>query len=374
MVRTVLFVDDDEMLNLAVEKRLASYSDHFSLVMARDGFEALKMLENISVSLVVIDLLMPRMDGMSLLSHIQDTSPDIPVILISSMPKAEMPHLAEANGIRAYLDKPFHIDELGKHIMSVLQNEAAGGIMLNVSPTMFLQLMEMECKTCTIRILDGATSEGGILYMLNGQLLDARIGMLKGIEAAYRIFSWDEVSVFVRNECEPRENKINSDLQPIIMSALAAKDEADDSPLADSEGVISGLFSMDINEQDFAGLPSDAFDRDDDADGTLFSGNGGLQEEAHSHIDALTSLIRRELGESGGLQDIYYDTELAGVIGMLSRLGELTEFGDMRVGYMNNGEKTGRFLVAGPEQQATVLQVDADCPLNTITDVLRYRD
>lgn len=245
MVRKVLFVEDDEILNLVVEKSLASYNEHFSMVMASDGFEALKMLETVSVSLVILDLIMPRMDGMTFLSHIKETYSDIPVILISAISTEEMPHLAEVEGIVTFLNKPLNIDEVGRHILRVLQNEAAGGIMLNVSPTMFLQLMEMECKTCTIRVVDRNSGDGGILYLSNGELLDARIGTLHGVEAACKLFSWDEVTVYVRNTCEPRENRINSALQPIIMRALAEKDEADESSLGESEGVVTGPFFMD---------------------------------------------------------------------------------------------------------------------------------
>jgi len=241
MVRRVLFVDDDEILQLMVEKGLAPYADSFSVVLAKDGFEALKKLEDTAVSLIIIDLLMPRMDGFSMLSHIRETYPDIPVIFISATPKEMVPYLMEMQGVLAYLEKPFSIDNLAKCIQDALVAEALGGAIAAVSPTMFLQLMEMEGKTCTIRIFDNDSMEGGILYLQDGRLLDARVGNMKGIEGVYRIFMRDEVSVYFSNDYKKIEGRVDSGLQAVIMGALAARNEEADSPFAEAEGSITGF-------------------------------------------------------------------------------------------------------------------------------------
>lgn len=376
MVRKVLFVDDDEILQLAVERRLVDYDAFFSLLLAKDGFEALKMLENVSVSLIVIDLLMPRMDGVSLLSHLRETYPDVPVILISTMSMSGMKHLAEAHGVIGRLEKPFRVEELGKCIMSYLQNEAAGGIMHHVSPVMFLQLMEMEGKTCTIRIFDSISEEGGILYFRDGRLLDARIGVLTGIAAAYRVFGWDEVTVFLRNDCPFRENRINSDLQPLIMAALTEKDEADDSPLADSEGPVAGFSSLEPEDDRAPCLPCGGTHQTD-AHGhgahSPWQVEAAATPETDRVVDSLRCLLQKEAGEVCGTYAICYEKELGGCVGALTALGERYGFGEFRVGYVENGEETGRLLVAAPDNQAVVVRVGADCPLNTVLDVLRYR-
>jgi CheY-like chemotaxis protein len=271
MVRNVLFVDDDQIMLLAIEKRFASFSDYFSIVKANDGFEAVQKLKDTSISLIVLDLKMPRMDGMSLLSHAREKYPDIPVIIVSGYRTAEMYKLAKAKGVIAYISKPFQVDDLGKIIMSTLQKEADGGIMHNVSPTVFLQLMEMEAKTCTIRILNKKTGMGGILYFIDGSLLDARVGEVKGLDAAYKLFGWDDVTIFIQNECAPIENVINSPLQPIIMKAVGMKDEEeepvvpDQSELSDvakaaAEAELQASLNEDLGSLD---LPEEFFESDE---------------------------------------------------------------------------------------------------------------
>lgn len=366
MVRKVLFVDDDEILNIVVQKSMAAYSEHFSMVMASDGFEALKMLETTSVSLVIIDLIMPRMDGMTLLSHIRGTYPDIPAILISSTSTEEISHLAKMEGIAATLEKPFSSEELSDHILTVLQKEAASGIMLNVSPTMFMQLMEMEGKTCTIRVVDRKSGDGGILYLSSGELLDARIGTLQGVDAACKLFSWDEVTVYFENRCKPRENRINSDLQPIIMKALAEKDESEDSSAhGDLEGVVTGPFAMSDDE---TGGAVPALHNQVGTNGEAGKGDTVTFE------DLLRIMIRDESGESCGVGDVYYDADLDEVIELLSSLGQATGLGEFKVTHVDNGEVANRFLVADPDRRATLIEVSEESPINTIVDVLRYRN
>ena len=369
MVRKVLFVDDDEILQVVVEKGLASFADTFAVVLAKDGFEALKKLENIAVSLIVIDLQMPRMDGLSLLSHIQETYSDIPVIFISATPKKALPYLEEMRGVVSYLEKPFRIDTLVKLIQYTLQGEASGGAIANVSPTMFLQLMEMEGKTCTVRILDNDTMEGGILYMQDGQLLDARVGTMKGLEGAYRVFRWDDVSVYFRNECPEMENVINSDLQAVIMGALAARDEDDESPFADSEGPIAG-FAGDLEPADdpFALSEQDVIE-------SVEFGGASAEQGDNAVCDGIRELLQREMEDVGWMHALHHDARLDHILTMISSLGEQAGIGGLRVGHIDNGKEKDRLLVPDPSSsQITVLTVDDDVPLASVMDLLRYRE
>ncbi len=390
MARKVLFVDDDQIMLLAIEKRFASFSDNFTMIMAHDGFDAVQKLKESSVSLIVLDLKMPRMDGMSLLTHTREKYPDIPVIIVSGYRTAEMYKLAKAKGVIAYISKPFQVDDLGKIIMSTLQKEAAGGIMHNVSPTVFLQLMEMEAKTCTIRIIDKISQKGGILFFVDGQLLDARIGELKGINAAYRVFTWDEVTIFIQNECAPRENLINSELQPIIMKAVGMKDESDESFMEPDSEYVTESSLEDNEELSFEVIDGDASSSAlltdeladlDLPDEFMESSLEGSQETVQppsnsstnsvvkkSPVDEIRELLYREVGERCGLEDIYQDNTMGNVIEFLTELGALFDFGKLKVGYIDNGKETDRIVLPG--QPTTILKVDPKCPQDKIIQIL----
>ncbi len=163
---------------------------------------------------------MTKMDGFSLLSHIMEHYPEIPVIIITGYSTSEMERLAREGGAIGYIAKPFMIDDLAKRIITTLRKEADGGTLHSVSSGIFLQLMEMEEKTCTVRLIEKSSGKQGILFFLDGQLLDARCDSLRGEAAAYEIFSWDDVSLSIQNSCSQRERRIHRDLQAILLDAM----------------------------------------------------------------------------------------------------------------------------------------------------------
>ncbi|MDJ0622890.1 MAG: response regulator [Desulfocapsaceae bacterium] len=389
MVRNVLFVDDDQIMLLAVEKRFAAFSDYFTMIKAGDGFEAVQILKDTSISLIVLDLKMPRMDGMSLLSHTREKYPDIPVIIVSGYRTAEMYKLAKAKGVIAYISKPFQVDDLGKIIMSTLQKEADGGIMHNVSPTVFLQLMEMEAKTCTIRILNKTNGMGGILYFIDGNLLDARVGETQGLDAAYKVFGWDDVTIFIQNECTPRDNIINSQLQPIIMKAVGMKDEEEEPLKPDKEELgdvaraaaeaerkanqnpVNDLGNLDLPEEFFVDEEvGEALEGSPEVPKKMANDKpqSGAAKQQKSQLQEIEDLLYNEVGAKCGLEDIYHDNKVGNVVEYLNELGAMFNFGKLKVGYIDDGGQSDRIILPG--HPSTVVVVNQKCPQDKIIQVL----
>jgi CheY-like chemotaxis protein len=294
--------------------------------------------KRIRFPLVVTDLKMPNMDGFSLLAHIMETYPEIPVVIITGYSTSEMKRLAQEGGAVGYISKPFLIEDLAKHIMKTLRKESDGGTLHGVSSGMFLQLMEMEERTCTIRLVDKASKKGGVLFFREGALLDARVGEIQGIEAAYMIFSWEEVTLSIQNECPQKDNKINSDLQPIILEAMRLKDEADDNEDETIEG----------DEETIEQIT--------------------LDENHASPIERIKSRLDIEIGERCGLEDIYQDDSMNGLVETLSAMGSAFSFGAMRLGYIDRGAATDTILLPG--NPSTIIAVDPKCPRDKIIQVL----
>ncbi len=308
MPRKVLFVDDDQVLQRVMESQLAEVGTTYTLTTANDGFEALKKLEDSYYSLVVIDLVMPRMDGMSLFVHIKKKYPDVAVVLISEKANAQMPQLVESTGAVGFLEKPYLAADLSEFILSSLRIEAEGGVMYNVSPPVFLQLMEMEAKTCSIRLLDEKSDQGGVLYFAEGELLDARIGEFKGLEATYCLFGWDSVTVFIRNDCPLLDNAINSDLQAIILKAVGLKDEAEE-------------FNADM-------------------------------ENPSSSVGKLKKLIEEEKG-AGPAPGIHLpDVKIKNVITRLTAISELSGFGELQSAFIHKGGNMKTIIL--PSRQTVI--------------------
>jgi CheY-like chemotaxis protein len=225
MAKKVLVVDDDvEMLHV-FKKDLERYSRTFSVLTAEDGRTALKTLKMNPISLVVVDLELPKIGDLGLLDHLSNDYPEIPAIIMAGPGPSAAEQLVSEKGIAGYLKKPFIVEDLAKKITAILKKEADGGVLHGIAPGTFLQLMEMEQKTCTIRLTDEKSGRQGVLFFREGEVLDARIEDQRGRDAAYIMLAWDEATLAIQDVCFVEENKVQADLQGLLLEAMRLKDE-----------------------------------------------------------------------------------------------------------------------------------------------------
>ena len=95
MKKTVLLVDDDPMILAALKNTLKKHENDMSVFVADDGLAAVEILKEKPISLVVTDLKMPRMDGLSLLAYILENKPSTPCIVMTAYSTKELEELFE---------------------------------------------------------------------------------------------------------------------------------------------------------------------------------------------------------------------------------------------------------------------------------------
>jgi len=225
MTKKVLIVDDNQNFLRSIKKML-EIDGKYSVLIAQDGLIAIERLKGNTISLVVTDLKMPRLDGFGLLAYIIGHYPDVAVIIMTAYSTPPMKSLVQDIRISGFMEKPFPLDYLVQNVSSILEKESDGGELHSISPSMFLQLLQIEEKTCTIRMTDKKSGKIGVLFFRQGELLDARAGRLRGKAAAYRVLAWDEVSLSIQNFCPQNEDRIKRDLQVLTLEAMSMKDEA----------------------------------------------------------------------------------------------------------------------------------------------------
>ncbi len=107
---TVLVVDDDAIVRRVVQGHLSDAG--YRIFEAEDGQEALEVLERTgSVDLVIIDMVMPRLNGPGLIAELIRRRPSQSVLLISAYP-AEHETVEEGRPSHPFLPKPFTRDQL----------------------------------------------------------------------------------------------------------------------------------------------------------------------------------------------------------------------------------------------------------------------
>ena len=119
MPSRILIVDDES--DIALILRLHLEDAGYVTARARDGIEALELLAAESYSLMLLDLRMPRMDGMEVLRHASEQYPALPIIMMTAHGSEPIAVEAMKRGAADYVTKPFNTEELLRCVQQVLK-------------------------------------------------------------------------------------------------------------------------------------------------------------------------------------------------------------------------------------------------------------
>jgi two-component system, OmpR family, copper resistance phosphate regulon response regulator CusR len=106
----ILVIEDEPRILSFLSRGLEA--EGFSVLGARDGQEGLRLAETTDFDLVILDLLLPRLDGLSVLRILDEKQPGVPVVIVSARADLQTKLHGFELGARDYLTKPFAFDEL----------------------------------------------------------------------------------------------------------------------------------------------------------------------------------------------------------------------------------------------------------------------
>lgn len=120
----ILLVEDDPDLGKAIQNGLKTY--HYTVDWLTDGQQALYALtqSNESFDLVIMDLGLPRIDGLDIIRAIREQKINIPIIILSARDSSENIVLGLDNGADDYLTKPFDFEVLNSRISALLRRKS----------------------------------------------------------------------------------------------------------------------------------------------------------------------------------------------------------------------------------------------------------
>jgi two-component system, NarL family, response regulator LiaR len=112
----VLLVDDHDVLRDGIAVVLEEFADLELIGKAKSGWDAVEKCEKLRPDVVLMDILMPDLDGLSAAQIIRDRHPDIKLVVLSSFEEEHLVQAAHQAGVNAYLLKNVSIDELASAI------------------------------------------------------------------------------------------------------------------------------------------------------------------------------------------------------------------------------------------------------------------
>ena len=117
-MKKILVVDDEALLVKGIRFNLQN--DGYEVITGSDGVEAVELAQSQNPDLIVLDVMMPRMDGLTACSKIREFS-DVPIILLTAKTTDMDKLLGFDQGADDYLTKPFNILELKARIRAMLR-------------------------------------------------------------------------------------------------------------------------------------------------------------------------------------------------------------------------------------------------------------
>lgn len=121
---SILVVDDE----LLIRDLLYDFfrDQGWNITVADNGQKALDIMQEKQFDVVLTDLRMPSMDGMTLTNQVQQDYPDVPVVIMTGYPSVDSAVAALRTRVADYITKPFNVNDLFKRVMAHLPKDGEG--------------------------------------------------------------------------------------------------------------------------------------------------------------------------------------------------------------------------------------------------------
>lgn len=326
MNRTILVVRCPSLPAPDLRRRLAALGEAVEVEALAGEEGALRRLEGEDAALLVLGLEAHGADGRALVARVVEGWPDVPVLVLAEGCPPDVEREVRDRGIAALLRAPADPETVAREVAGVLGRASEGGTLNGVASGTFLQVLAVDRKTCTVRVDCRRLGRRGALFFAEGHLRDARLGSVRGVEAAHRILGWPEVDLRIQNGCPVREARIRENFQALLLEAMRRRDEAEPVPLDQEEG--PGAAPAEVAPRDPA----------------------------------------RAVAGAPGVEGIHEDGSWDDLVRGLQAIGPAFGAGRLRVAYLDRGDPTGYVLLA--TTPTTVIRVSRNCPRDTLIEAL----
>lgn len=225
--KRVLIVDDEEDLTWTLQKKLSKDKDVFEVICVNSGREAIDVLHQLPVNLVITDVRMPEVSGLDLLTEIKRLYPDTRVIIMTAYGSSDVQKAANERGCFHYIEKPFEINALRQLILDALEERK--GFKGSVSDFQLSDIIQLNCLgrlTSALKVT--SEEEEGYIYFHEGNIVHAETERLQGEAAFYHIMSWQSGEFTVMRNQTAVKQTIKRGWQSLLLESLRRIDESSD--------------------------------------------------------------------------------------------------------------------------------------------------
>jgi CheY-like chemotaxis protein len=227
---SVLLVDDSKaFLETASELFDAIGGQSWDIHQAAAADHALAVLQQRQIDLVVLDVVMPMLDGVQLLKIVHQRHPGVKKVILTGNLSESTRAACLANGAELFLEKPtapdgfrFIFDVLND-LISWTDKEGFTGTLRQVSLADIIQIQCLGARSCILEVC--SPSVRGEIYIETGAIVHAVAGTLSGDKAFHQLLSLIGGDFNLQNYREPKERTVRGTWEYLLIEAARVRDE-----------------------------------------------------------------------------------------------------------------------------------------------------
>ena len=243
-MKRVLVVDDEEDMLWMLQRNLNKGMHDVEILAAKSGEEALAILSDKKVNLVITDINMPGISGLDLLIEINNKFPNTGVIIMTAYPSNAYENKAMMSGSLRFIEKPFDIKDVRAIVKEILEpEERFQGTVEGVDLIDIVQFNGLSRATAALKVTTGDME--GMIFFKEGAVVHAMCGDITGEDAFFTILGFNGGTLQNINGVQPPIVSIEKRIEALLFKAALQSDESsaeDDSitdQLADAEDLVA---------------------------------------------------------------------------------------------------------------------------------------
>jgi CheY-like chemotaxis protein len=229
-LKRVLFVDDSPDYLETLGRVIGGWSEgEWEILLAQGSSEAFSMLEAQPADLVVIDVLMPVVDGVQLLRMLHRSHPAMRKVVLTGMVEPVLRSDCLKQGADLFLEKPRTVAEMEivyralKHVLALEETSGFRGVLRRAN---IRDIIQMECLNQRSSIVEISAEEAwGEIFIERGNVVHAQAAGSKGGEAFAQLVNLKAGEFKLKPFTEPGERTLSSRFEALLLAAAHAWDE-----------------------------------------------------------------------------------------------------------------------------------------------------
>lgn len=220
----VLVVDDEEDMLWMLQRNLNKGMQDVEILAAKSAEEALAILSDQAVNLVITDINMPGMNGLDLLIEINNRFPATGVIIMTAYPSNAYENKAMMSGSLRFIEKPFDINEVRAIVKEALKvNDGFQGTVDGVDLIDIVQFNALSRATAALKVTTG--EQEGMIFFKDGAVVHAMCEQQIGENAFFTILGFNGGSLQNIRGVQPPIVSIRKSIEALLFEAAVKNDE-----------------------------------------------------------------------------------------------------------------------------------------------------